>query len=131
METLDDELLLIVRLIKRQTNSQKRKVLGKLSEQQNYIVAGDMILFLTQAQGSNEIKCNYLIKLEDIFGTFHTDCFLYLLTYSGILYTLNLEEHKLYYWEPATDSAYTGLMFWKCKTRIGSFWQRLLNKIKR
>lgn len=130
MGTLDDEILFIFRLIKRQSYFQKLKVLNSLSEKQNYILTEDLVLFLTQTDDMNEIQCNLRLKIDDIYGTLYTDEFLFILKHNAVLYILKLKDHELYYWEPEKDSIYTSLMGWECKTRIGTLWIKLLNKIK-
>ncbi|WP_300702991.1 hypothetical protein [Bacteroides sp.] len=130
MKTLDDEILFIFRLIKRQSYFQKLKVLNSLSEKQNYILTEDLVLFLTQTDDTNEIQCNLRLKIDDIYGTLYTDDFLFILKHNAVLYILKLKDHELYYWEPKKDSIYTSLMGWECKTRIGTLWLKLLKGIK-
>lgn len=130
MGTLDDEILFIFRLIKRQSYFQKLKVLNSLSEKQNYILTEDLVLFLTQTDDTNEIQCNLRLKIDDIYGTLYTDDFLFILKHNAVLYILKLKDHELYYWEPEKDSIYTSLMGWECKTRIGTLWLKLLKGIK-
>lgn len=130
MKTLDDEILFIFRLIKRQSYFQKLKVLNSLSEKQNYILTEDLVLFLTQTDDTNEIQCNLRLKIDDIYGTLYTDDFLFILKHNAVLYILKLKDHELYYWEPEKDSIYTSLMGWECKTRIGTLWLKLLKGIK-
>ena len=130
METLDDEILFIFRLIKRQSYFQKLKVFNSLSEKQNYILTEDLVLFLTQTDDTNEIQCNLRLKIDDIYGTLFTEDFLFILKHNAVLYILKLKDHELYYWEPEKDSIYTSLMGWECKTRIGTLWLKLLKGIK-
>ena len=130
MGTLDDEILFIFRLIKRQSYFQKLKVFNSLSEKQNYILTEDLVLFLTQTDDTNEIQCNLRLKIDDIYGTLYTDEFLFILKHNAVLYILKLKDHELYYWEPEKDSIYTSLMGWECKTRIETLWLKLLKGIK-
>lgn len=130
MKTLDDEMLFVIHLMKKQTNSQKLRVLNSLSEQLNYIVADNQILFLTKTLASEEIACNFKLELDNIYSIFCTGSFLLILTHHCILNVLDLESHTLYFWHPTTDSAFTGLMTWECKARMTSVWLKLLYKIK-
>ena len=130
MRTLDDELLFIFRLIKRQNKTQKWRVFNSLSEQQKLIVTDDLILFLTQNPDSKEIRCNFRLRIDEIFGTLRTDNFLFIIDYNAILFMLDLEDYKLYYWLPEKDSTYAKLVLWGNKTRIETLWLKLLSRIK-
>lgn len=130
MKPLDDEILSIFRLIKRQSYFQKLRVFDTLSEKQNYILTEDLVLFLTQSEETNEIQCNLRLKIDDVYGTFYTDEFLFILKHNAVLYILKLKDHELYYWEPEKDSIYTSLLRWECRTRIGTLWLKLLKGIK-
>ena len=131
MRTLDDEILFVFRLIKRQSKFQKQRVFNPLKELPNYIITDDLILFLTQPDDSKEPRCKLRLRIDDIYGTLRTDRFLYIIEYHAFLFILNLKDHKLYYWEPAKDNICIKLMLWETKTRIETLWLKLLNKIKR
>lgn len=130
MKTLDDELLSVIRLMKRQTYSQKLRVLNSLSEQQNYIVADNRILFLTKPSGSEEVTCQYTLEIDNIFSILYTGSFLFILFDNYILNVLDLNSHTLYFWHPTTDNAFDRLLVWECRTKAGMIWPKLLNRIK-
>lgn len=130
MKTLDDELLSVIRLMKKQTYSQKLRVLNSLSEQQNYIVADNRILFLTKTSGSEEVTCQYTLEIDHIFSVLYTGSFLFILFDNYILNVLDLNSHTLYFWHPTTDNAFERLLVWECRTKAGMIWPKLLNRIK-
>lgn len=130
-ETLDDLLLFILRLIERQSYLEKLRVFDTVSGEQNILIEGSQVLFLSRPPDSNEAKCKLRLEISNIYGTLSIEGFIFFADHHAILYILNLEEHKLYYWNPEKDSMWRALMLWELKTRIGTLWLKLLRKIKK
>lgn len=122
MNTLDDELLSLVRKMNRLTSYQKKQILYPLNMHHNIIAGDGALLFLSSSDESDdEAVIKYGFELKEIFSLDCTDTFLIILCNDARLFIFLFDTLELNYWHPESESILSELSRWKVKNESGIY----------